>query len=235
MIVLTLFVNFHWIVQAIIGLAILTIHPFLLKISYDPAVAWQEALMQTFIDAGDFNKYPLFPWAGLALLGSAMAHGWLKAWKTDTQRIAWSAVIGTAAVILSLLIRMGQSYGNIFPYSEIGSYSFFFDQKYPQSLFLTMWTFGWSLVFIAGFIALNKVAPKLLLVFAIPGRVPLFFYGIHIAILGVFVKRMDLFYREGSVKETLIVFVVMMIVMIPLCIWFYKVKSRSRNWLVRMI
>jgi uncharacterized membrane protein len=235
LILLTLLIRFHWLVQLVTGLLILAVHPLLLNIPYDPAVKWQEALMQTFIDAGEFNKYPVFPWAGLALLGSAMAHGWLGTWKTDRQRIAWSAGIGVAAIVLSLLIRMGRGYGNIFPYSEIGSYSFFFDQKYPQSLFLSFWTFGWSLVCIAGFIALNKVVPQLLIVFTIPGRVPLFFYGLHIAILGIFVKRMDLFYRDGGVKETLIGFVVMMIVMIPLCIWFYKVKRKSGNWIVRMI
>jgi len=235
MILLTLLVRFHWLVQLGTGLAILAIHPLLLKIPYDPSVPWQEALMQTFIDAGEFNKYPVFPWAGLALLGSAMAHGWLRAWKTDGQRIAWSTGIGLAAIFLSLLIRMGRGYGNIFPFSEIGSYSFYFDQKYPQSLFLSLWTFGWSLICMAGLIALNKAVPKLLLVFTIPGRVPLFFYGVHIAILGVLVKRTDLFYRQGGVKETLIGFVAMMIVMIPLCIWFYRVKRKSGNWMVRMI
>ena len=191
--------------------------------------------MQTFIDAGEFNKYPVFPWAGLALLGSAMANGWLKTWKTDVQKISWSLGLGTLALVLAVFIRLGRGYGNIFPYSEIGSYSFFFDQKYPQSLFLSLWFSGWVAIAIAGFIALGKIAPKLLLVFAIPGRVPLFFYGMHIAIMGVFVKRLDLFYRQGGVKETLIGFAVMMIIMVPLCIWFYRVKRKSGNWVVRMI
>jgi hypothetical protein len=91
------------------------------------------------------------------------------------------------------------------------------------------------LIAVSVFIALNRVFPKLLLIFTIPGRVPLFFYGMHIAIMGVFIKRTGFLYREGGVMETLIAFAVMMVVMIPLCIWFYRVKSRSGNFIIKMI
>ena len=73
------------------------------------------------------------------------------------------------------------------------------------------------------------------MVFSIPGKVPLFFYVIHLAILGIFVKRFDLFYREGGVFASLIGFAVMLVIMLPLCKWFYGVKSRSRNYFIRMI
>lgn len=234
-ILLALVIRFHWIIQLILALIILTVHPLLLKIPYDPSTGWERFLMQTFIDAGEFNKYPVLPWFALALLGSVVATGLLGVWKTDRKRIIMSAGIGAAAIFLAIAIRMGRGYGNIFPFSEVGSYSFFFDQKYPPSLFLSLWFFGWVMLAIAGFIALNRLAPKLLLVFSIPGRVPLFFYGMHIAIMGVFVKRMDWMYREGGVTETLIGFAVMMVVMLPLCIWFYRVKRKSGNWVVRMI
>jgi len=235
MMMLALVIRLHWIVQLLLGILILVVHPFLIDIPYDTASGWQQKLMQTFITAGGFNKYPVLPWFALAMLGSAMATGWLKAWKTDRERITWSVVIGAVAIILAVMIRMGRGYGNIFPFSDFASYSFFFDQKYPPSIFISLWFFGWVLLSVAGFIALNKVVPKLLLLFTIPGRVPLFFYGMHIAIMGVFVKRMDFFYRDGGVIATLIAFVVMMIIMIPLCIWFYRVKSRSRNWFIKMI
>jgi len=235
MVLLTLIVHLRWQWQILIGLSILILHPFLLRIPYDPADTWQRVLMQTFIDAGDFNKYPVLPWFALAVLGSVMATGWFHAWKTDRIRITRSVVIALVTLVIALAVRMGRGYGNIFPFAGFGSYSFFFDQKYPPSLFMSLWFFAFVLLGIAAFIALNKVVPRLLLVFSIPGRTPLFFYGMHIAIMGVLVKRTDFLYREGGVTASLIGFLVMMAIMLPLCAWFYKVKSRSGNFIIRMI
>ena len=58
----------------------------------------------------------------------------------------------------------------------------------------------------------------------------------HIAILGFFVKRINLFdYREGVVTETLIGVAVMLVIMIPLSKWFDGVKRKSKNFVIRMI
>lgn len=143
--------------------------------------------------------------------------------------------IAASALILAILVRVGRGYGNIFPYSEIGSYSFFYDQKYPPSLFMNLWFFGLVVLGVTTFIALGKVAPKMLTVFGIPGKVPLFFYAVHLAILGIFVKRMDLFYREGEVVASLIGLAIMLVIMLPLCKWFFGVKSRSKNYFIQMI
>lgn len=235
MILITLIINMHWMIRLFIGLAILVIHPFLLKIPYDPEATLPRVLMQTFIDAGEFNKYPVLPWFALAILGSVMAKGWLEAWKTDKIRIYASAGIAAVALLISVAVRMGRGFGNIFPFSDFGSYSFYFDQKYPPSLYMSLWFFAWVLLMICVFIAIGKLAPKLLVIFSLPGKVPLFFYGMHIAIMGVFVKRLGLFYREGGVLESLIGVAIMLVIMIPLCKWFYGVKSRSKNFIIRMI
>lgn len=235
MILLSLIVNIKWWVQLLIGIAILVIHPFLLQIPYDPEIIWVKVLMQTFIDAGEFNKYPVLPWFAMAVLGSVMATGWLQTWKTDKKRIQMSIGIGVTALLLALVIRMTRGYGNIFPFSDFGSWSFFLDQKYPPSLYFSLWFFGAVVLVVAAFIALNKVAPKLLLVFSIPGKVALFFYLMHIAIMGVFAKRFGFFYREGGVEASLFGVAIMLIVMLPLCKWFYGVKRKSNNFFIRMI
>jgi uncharacterized membrane protein len=228
-------VHLRWEIQLIIGLFILLLHPFLLRISYNANDIWSTVLMQTFIDSGEFNKYPVLPWFALALLGSVMAHGWLKVWDTDRKRIVWSLGIGSAALIIATALRLLRGYGNIFPFSDFGSYSFFFDQKYPPSLFFSIWFFGSTTLVIGIFIAINKFLPKLFLIFNITGKVALFFYCLHIAILGVFSKRIDLFYREGEVATTLIGVIIMMIVMLPLSKWFYRVKSSSKNIIIKMM
>jgi len=235
MIFLTFFVNAHWIVRLAIGLAALLIHPFLLKIPYGEEGTLSYFVMQTFVDAGDFNKYPVLPWFALAVLGSVMAEGWLKFWQTDRKRILMSLVIGLAAMVLSLIVRIGMEYGNIFSYSNVGSFSFFYDQKYPPSLFMNLWFFGMVVIGIALFIVIGRVAPGVLAVFSIPGKVALFFYGMHIAIMGVFVKRLNFQYREGGITETLIGLAVMLLIMLPLCKWFYGIKRRSKNPIIQMI
>ena len=103
--------------------------------------------MQTFIDAGSFNKYPVLPWFALATLGSVMANGWLRIWQTDRERLIKSTLIGVSALVLATAIRMMRGFGNIDIFSEFGSYSFFLDQKYPPSLFMNIWFFGAVVLF----------------------------------------------------------------------------------------
>ena len=235
MILLAFIVKLKWQIQLLIAVIILVIHPLLLNIPYDIDDSLIYVIMQTFIDAGDFNKYPVLPWFAMAILGSVMAVGWLREWKTDRKRILMSLGIATGALLLALLIRMGRGYGNIFPFSDPGTYSFFFDQKYPPSLYFSLWWFAIVVYMVAGFIALNRIAPIVLKVFTIPGKVALFFYIMHIAIMGIFAKRLGFFYREGEVYATLIGVALMLVIMLPLCNWFYKIKRRSNNYIIRMM
>ncbi len=235
MILLTLFIDTKWQVRLGIGLAIYLIHPFLLKIPYDSGNVWLRDLMQTFIDSGHFNKYPVLPWLAMSALGSVMAEGWLKVWSSDKEKIKYSLIIGVGAIALATIIRMARGFGNIFPFSNLGSYSFFMDQKYPPSLYHSLWFFGCVVLVISAIIAINKKAPKLLIALDIVGIVPLFFYCVHIALLGIFSKRMGLFYHQGTVLETLLGFVIMFLIMLPLTKWFGGVKRRSKNFLIRMI
>ena len=235
MLFLTLIIKLKWHLRLGIALAILFTYPIFLQIVYNPNVLWQQVLMQTFVDAGEFNKYPVLPWFALAILGSVMATGWLKAWKTEKQKIIYSMAIGAASICIAVLIRMDRGFGNIFPFSEIGSFSFFLDQKYPPSLYHNLWFFGLVVLGIGIIIIINKSFPKLLNVLSIVGKVPLFFYCIHLAILGILSKRIGLFYRQGEVVDTLIGFSIMLIIMLPLAKWFGGVKQRSKNYFIKMI
>ncbi|MEZ4651536.1 MAG: heparan-alpha-glucosaminide N-acetyltransferase domain-containing protein [Candidatus Eisenbacteria bacterium] len=235
MILLTLIVSWRWQARLAVALVLFLVHPVLLQIPYDADLGWQRILMQTFVDSGEFNKYPVIPWFGLATMGSVMATGWIHGWHTTKERVAWSASLGVLALLLATVVRMGRGYGNIFPFSEFGSYSFFLDQKYPPSLYHVLWFFGAVVLAMAVIQTLGAIWPKLTAVLGVVGRVPLFFYCVHIGILGVFSKRLDLFYREGGVPATLIGLALMLVVMLPLALWFGRVKRRSRNYLIRMI
>jgi uncharacterized membrane protein len=232
---LSILVNKHWKWRLITALVILLAHPLLLQIQYDKEVIWQRVLMQTFVDSGSFNKYPVLPWFSLALLGSVMATGWLIQWKSIKMKFSMSMLIGFSALILAVIIRLQRGYGNIFPFSEIGTYSFFADQKYPPSLFMNLWFFGMVVIGVGFFSVLSDKIPRVMNIFSIPGKVPLFFYGVHIAILGIVIKRFGILYHQGGVRESLIGLGVMLLIMLPLSIWFYKVKRRSSNYIISLI
>ena len=235
MILLTAVVHTRWYIRLGLALALFAAHPFLLGIPYDRTGGAGQIIMQLFVDSGNFNKYPVIPWFGLALMGSVMATGWLESWKTPKKRIAMSAWIATAAFVLATVVRMGRGYGNIFPFSDFGHYSFFLDQKYPPSMYHVFWFFGAVVAGVMLIQMIETVAPKITAPLGIVGRVPLFFYCVHIGILGIFSKRLDFFYHEGAMAASLFGWVVMLTVMLPLAVWFGRVKRRSRNPIIRLI
>lgn len=67
------------------------------------------------------------------------------------------------------------------------------------------------------------------------GKVPLFFYAVHIPLLAIFSRRLGFFYHESAVLGSLLGWAVLLAVMYPLALWFGKVKKRSRAWIIRMI
>ncbi|MGD8396846.1 MAG: heparan-alpha-glucosaminide N-acetyltransferase domain-containing protein [Candidatus Eiseniibacteriota bacterium] len=235
MVALTFLVHTRWPVRLAVALGCLAIHPLLLAIPYDVDTTWQRVLMQTFVDSGDWNKYPVIPWFVLATLGSVMATGWIDVWKTTRRRVTMSLLVALAAFAVATTVRMGRGYGNIWPFSELWSYSFVLDQKYPPSIYHVVWFFGAVVGGMAVIQALGRLWPRITGWLGIVGRVPLFFYCVHIGILGIFSKRIDIYYREGGELAVLVGLAVMLAVMLPLAAWFGGVKRRSKNYLIRMI
>ncbi len=235
MIGLSFIIQWKWQYRLLTGILVLLIHPFLLQIHYDPSNTWQTVLMQTFVDAGEFNKYPVIPWFAVAVLGSVMANGWLKSWESDNKKVYMSLLIAAGAFLLAIAIRFARGYGNIFPFSEFSSYSFFLDQKYPPSLYFNIWFFASVVTGVSILIVLNRYISKILDVMGIVGKVPLFFYCMHIALLGIFSKRINLFYRIGDLTETLTGAAILLTVMLLLSAWFWKVKQNSSNIIIKMI
>lgn len=233
MVILTIMVTWSWQARAAVVAACFLIHPFLLKIPYDHD-SWTHIPMQLFIDSGDFNKYPVIPWFALACLGSVMAHFWFEVWRDPDERARKSILIGVAMLLGAWLLRIAQGFGNIFPYDTFFSYSFFLVQKYPPSLVHQIW-FGGTVIMIVGAFSWIDARSPILRPLAVVGRVPLFFYAVHIPLLAIFTRRFGIYYREGAVVGSLIGWVALLAVMYPLAIWFGGVKRRSKAWIIRMI
>jgi uncharacterized membrane protein len=225
--------TWRWQARAAVAAALFVVHPFLLRIPYDhdtSAHYW----MQLLVDSGDFTKYPLIPWLALALVGSVMAHFWFEAWTDPDQRARRSIGVGLALVAAAYAVRLGHGFGNIFAWDTFFSYSFFLVQKYPPSLAHQLWFSGTVIALVGVF---SWLAPRtgLLRPLAAVGRVPLFFYCVHIPLLAFAARRLGLFYHESAVLGSLLGWVILLAVMAPLVVWFGGVKKRNRSWLIRMI
>jgi uncharacterized membrane protein len=238
MIILVWMVHWDWRNRLIVAIAGFLIHPLLLRIPY-PQGSWLHYPMQFLVDSGEFNLYPVIPWFSLACLGSVMAHFWFSEWidrRKPDERAYKSMLIGLVMVVFAVGVRdWGNSYFNIFPHNGFFTYSFFMVQKYPPGLVHQIW-FGGAVIFMVGVFAWIDNRLPILRPLAIVGRVPLFFYCVHIPVLAFVFRRFGwLPYRSGQVTESLYTWLGLMVVMMPLAWWFGGVKRKHRNWFIRMI
>ena len=238
MILVALIVHWKWWQRLAVAGACVVVHPLLLKIPYDHD-SWVHYPMQFFVDAGDFTKYPLIPWFALACVGSVMAHFWFTAWtdrRKPDERAHKSMLVGLVLVLLAWGLRdWGTSFANLFPSEGWFTYSFLLVQKYPPSVTHQFW-FAGAVIFMVGLFAWIDHRWPVLRPLAVVGRVPLFYYCVHIPILAIVFRRLEwLPYHAGGVVDSLLVWFGLLAVMAPLAIWFGRVKRRSKNWFIRMI
>lgn len=233
MILLVWMANWKWQWRALVAGVLFFGQTLLLQIPYDHN-APVHILMQFFVDAGDYNKYPIIPWFALAVVGSVMAHFWFEVWTDPIKRARNSMITGLALLAVAWAIRFGHGYGNIFAWDTFFSYSFFLVQKYPPSLAHQFW-FSGSVIFMVGVFSFIDAKSNILRPLANIGKVPLFFYAVHIPLLALFSRRLGFFFHESGVLGSLLGWVVLLAVMYPLAVWFGKVKKRSRAWIIRMM
>jgi uncharacterized membrane protein len=144
---------------------------------------------------GFFILYVLVPWMGVMALGYAFGSV-LRRPPEERQR--WALRIGLAATALFLVLRAFNAYGNPSRDGFIGSgawsaqgtlgmtlVSFFNTTKYPPSLHFLLMTLGPSLIALAWFdkLALKDRLGAVGRFVVVYGRVPLFFYILHLFLI----------------------------------------------------
>jgi len=193
--------------------------------------------------------YPLVPWIGVMAAGYAMG----KLMTQTTQRRRRLAILGASAVLLFLVLRLTQVYGEPKQWSEQSSplwtlFSILDCRKYPPSLCYLLMTLGPALLFLALF---DSGTPRGLRAAMVFGRVPMFFYLLHLplihclSVLVHFIRfgHADWLYgRTSGVKPppeagfnlaiTYLAWVAVILMLYPVCRWFAALKARSRaKWL----
>ena len=195
---------------------------------------------------GMFILYPLVPWIGVMAAGYAFG----TLFKLEPAiRKTWFIRIGLGSLILFVLLRYFNIYGDPFPWKVQATWyqnvmAFVKCQKYPPSLLYILMTLGISILALAG---LENVNNKVSRIFMVYGRVPMFYYVLHlytihisqivVALLsGVTVQQLlsGAIDKQGLWGFSLpIVYLVWLSIVAALyfpCKWFMGVKQRRKDW-----
>ena len=212
-------------------------------------------------NVGVLVLYPLIPWIGVMAAGYALGPLLL-----GQERRKWLLILGTGVTLLFFLLRGLNLYGNgtaglpfglpfsAGPWSVQGNptltvVSFFNTLKYPPSLDYLLMTLGPALIALALFDGANvqRGLGRVLLVF---GRVPMFYYVVHIYLIhsmailvaGIFQQPATWLWRGGfffsgtpaGYGHGLPFVYAMWILAVTLlylpCRWFMEFKRRHPDW-----
>jgi uncharacterized membrane protein len=197
--------------------------------------------------------YSLVPWVGVMAAGYAFGSLFLL---EPSRRRQIFLRIGSAAVLLFIVLRGLNAYGDPRHWqagqSAVGTLlSFLNTSKYPASLLFLLMTLGPALLALAWLERANNAFVHMLQVF---GRVPMFYYLLHIPLIHVLALLVSLM-RQGSVSPWLFenhpmgngpappgyiwnlwllyaVTAIAVAMLYPACRWFGQVKRNSRSrWL----
>lgn len=180
----------YWLV-AVVAVAMVAGHDLLTGFSPAPEWRW---LWQVLHQRGRFEvlggsyaifiAYPLLPWPGVMLLGYLLGRLFVQA---PQQAVRWCALMGVALLCAFTLLRAWGRYGDpssfvLQPTWSLSLLSFLNVSKYPASLQFLCVTLGLCLILLALAQRYEFPAAGLLATF---GKVPLFFYLLHIPLINL--------------------------------------------------
>ena len=177
---------------------------------------------------GVVNKYSLFPWLTMMILGWVFGR-YLLQWNTGQTRVSplrVLAIAGTVALIVFAVVRAQQDYGDMFLNRADDSWQQWLHvSKYPPSLTYYALELGILWLCLA---LLMKIEPIIGVrpngVFLVFGQTAMFFYIVHRLVLEVPATYFGL-RGVGNLATTYIVGAVLLVLLYPACLWYRKVKA----------
>jgi uncharacterized membrane protein len=196
--------------------------------------------------------YPLIPWVGVTAVGYALGH--IFEWDVTRRRtFLWRT--GAVATLGFLLLRWLNVYGDPRPWEQQPAalftvLSFLNTTKYPPSLLFLLMTLGPALLLLRVF---DGGAPPGLRPVAVVGRVPLFYFILHVPLIHL-LALIACWFRYGTVHWVLEsprpdlypftqppgwplplpaiygIWVAVVVMLWPLCRWYASLKQRRRDW-----
>jgi uncharacterized membrane protein len=131
-----------------------------------------------------FTAYPIIPWVGVMTLGYYFGSFYRKTIE-PVKRQKLFTMIGIGAIVLFLVARGINSYGNSNHWQHYDTilqtlFSFFNPSKYPPSLTFLLMTLGVTFLFLGNS---EKLKGRLVNIFSVFGKVPFFYYILHIYLI----------------------------------------------------
>ncbi|NET58063.1 MAG: DUF1624 domain-containing protein [Symploca sp. SIO2E6] len=206
------------------------------------------AMFRPFPGIRIFLGYPLIPWVGVTAVGYAL--GKVFSWEKN-QRLGLLRNLGCGLIGSFLVIRGINIYGDPQPWSWQSNVtktilSFINCHKYPPSLTFLLITLGLALLLLY---FLEKKRLRLLKPLSIFGQVPLFFYIIHLwlihlaaivlalpkyglgAVILPYLSKSAMPADYGySLHHVYLIWLMILIILYPLCYWFAHYKSQHKYW-----
>lgn len=240
-----------------IGLLILVGHNALDSISFPAGTVqdlfWSMLHKPNFIPVTPSWRllvlYPVLPWIGIIILGYCLGEVFNPA-VGPQRRQQLLQRIGMGAVVVFVLMRALNVYGDPIPWQVQKKplytvFSFINVTKYPPSLLFTLLTLGPS-IGLLGWLETKKLDRMRFLI--VYGKVPLFYFVVHFFIihtLSIVLLLMDgvswsaVNFQNGSggvmpdhglpLGMVYVVWLLVVLVMYPLCKWYGGVKNRSAH------
>jgi len=192
-----------------------------------------------------YVAYPLIPWFAVMALGYCFGAIYKL---EEAARKKLMIQIGLGAVAAFFVIRGFNIYGDPGPWSVQENFmlsviSFFNTEKYPPSLLYLLMTLGPSMFILA---YTEKLSGKLSQIVSIFGKVPFFYYILHLIMahltavaIGVFqgfeFKQFMTgfwFFPEGyglALGWAYVITLLIVAAVYPACKWYAGLKKRSKN------
>lgn len=199
--------------------------------------------------------YPLIPWMGVMALGYCLGELYSQDFNAERRKKILLG-LGLGSIILFVVLRGLNLYGDQMPWSVQDTstktiLSFFSVSKYPPSLIFLCMTLGPAFLFLAVF---ENARNKLSAFFLVYGRVPFFYYFLHMlfihgfAVLGVVLSgedgRLMILSAENiknaylavygySLPVVYVVWIGVVLLLYPFCNAYmrYKAKNKDKRWL----
>ena len=235
---------------AVFAIAMITTHNMLDGIRPDSfgslAPLWNFLHVPGFVFGKALLGYPLIPWCGVMALGYAL--GVVFEWTPEARKRLLIRA-GVTMVIAFIVLRYFNLYGNPAPWTAQRSAamtvaSFLNLLKYPPSLMYLLMTLGPVFIALA---LLDNVRGKVANVVAVYGRVPMFYYVLHIFVIHILAYlfamvqggdgsflNLDVGSFPGwygtSLPGVYLAWVTVVLLLYLPCRWFANLRARRKDW-----